>query len=130
MKNLGSKAMMIMLAVFAAGMISSCENTIDNEVPQNGNTITFTCEINSLSKVDVSNEGKTTWEVGDQILINAGSNGNTRETVTLKASDISADGRSAKIAVSMPAPRRVAPSPTPRPVAVPYAASAKPQPRS
>ncbi len=102
MKNLGSKAMMIMLAVFAAGMISSCENTIDNEEPQNGNTITFTCEINSLSKVDVSNEGKTTWEVGDQILINAGSNGNTRETVTLKASDISADGRSAKIAVTIP----------------------------
>lgn len=82
----------------------SCEKEADvektNTVPQ---TMTFTCVIadgDSDSKVSLVNDGsvgKTQWEAGDQIMIHGGKNGATFQTVTLKAADISADGKTATI---------------------------------
>ena len=93
-------------AVLAAVLMSSCNKEIPGPV---GNDVvrTFTCVIEDEpeSKLNISVQGKTAktcWEAGDKILINAGSGGNTRETVTLKAGDISADGKSATITITIP----------------------------
>ena len=60
--------------------------------------MTFTCSFASDtdSKVAVSETGKSTWEVGDRILVHGGN----RKIVTLTADDISADGKKATISVS------------------------------
>ena len=114
----------VLAAVLAALAMSSCSKEIPglagndgmgagndgmgagNDVAQaeTGEARTFTCVIEEPdgTKLSISNQGKTRWEEGDQILINAGSGGNTRETVTLKASDISADGKTASITITIP----------------------------
>ena len=56
---------------------------------------TFTCTFAADTKVDIAESGKTRWEVGDRILVH----GENRETVTLTAKDISADGKQATISV-------------------------------
>lgn len=56
---------------------------------------TFTCTFAPETKVSVAENGKTRWEVGDRILVHGGN----RETVTLTAKDISADGKQATIRV-------------------------------
>jgi len=67
-------------------------------------TRTFSCTIdNSDTKLDIDADGKTTWEVGDMILIHGekigtSSSGKKYSTVvTLTASDIVDDGKTAKI---------------------------------
>ena len=64
---------------------------------------TFTCvfaQPDPEAKVDVNlSTGKTTWEVGDKILINAGSGGTSRRTVTLTAGDIFDEGKKAIITI-------------------------------
>lgn len=64
---------------------------------------TFTCvfaQPDPDSKVNVDlTTGKTTWQEGDKILINAGSGGTSRRTVTLTASDIFDEGKKATITI-------------------------------
>ena len=62
---------------------------------------TFTCVFAQPdSKVDVDiSTGKTTWEVGDKILINAGTEGTSRRIITLAAGDITDGGKKATITI-------------------------------
>lgn len=95
-----------LLAIAATCFAFSCSKNIE-EAPVVEETIlparTFTCvfaqpDPDSKVALDITN-GKTTWEVGDEILINAGSGGTSRRTVTLTADDISADGKTATITI-------------------------------
>lgn len=90
------------LALLATALTVSCakEMNAPEEVAVKKITKTFTCTFAQPStKVAVTNEGKTTWEVGDQIMIHGGSNGASRQLITLTADDISADGKKATITV-------------------------------
>ena len=90
-------------AIFTAALAVSCqEKEIEVNVLPSDNTVIFTCTIDQPdSKVAIDEAGKTRWEVGDEILINAGAGGNTRETVKLTADDISNDGKTARIVVTI-----------------------------
>ena len=59
---------------------------------------TFICSIAEDTKVSVSEQGKTRWEVGDKILVH-GEGSSNRTVITLTADDISADGKKATISV-------------------------------
>ena len=91
------------LALCAAILSVSCSKGI---AVQDGNdgVSTFTCVIASDpdSRVNISDEGKNTWEPGDQILIHGDYTrpGYGYPIVTLSESDISADGRTATFSVS------------------------------
>lgn len=93
------------IALAATALLASCTKVEeDNVVPEKASTgtLTFTCsfaQADPETKVAVANDGKATWEVGDQILINAGSSGTSRRTVTLTADDISNDGLTATITI-------------------------------
>lgn len=100
------KFMYSLAAISAAFMAFSCAKSIE-EAPVAEESVlparTFTCvfaqpDPDSKVALDITN-GKTTWEVGDEILINAGSGGTSRRTVTLTADDISADGKTATITI-------------------------------
>lgn len=96
----GRIALMLVLAALAAGQASSCVKDQETERLVQGETMTFTCSFDdAMTKVGISNEGKVTWEPGDQILVH-GEGSSNRVTVTLGAGDISADGKSATINVS------------------------------
>lgn len=62
---------------------------------------TFTCVISNGTdtRLGIDAQGKTRWEAGDQILVH-GAGSSNRKTITLKASDISSDGKTATITVS------------------------------
>ena len=62
---------------------------------------TFTCIIadGTDTRLGIDAQGKTRWEPGDQILVH-GAGSSNRKTITLKASDISSDGKTATITVS------------------------------
>jgi len=62
---------------------------------------TFTCTFADAadSRLSIDGSGKTTWEVGDEIMIHGGEKGAGRCKVTLQAGDISADGKKATITV-------------------------------
>ncbi len=87
----------------------SCNKVIDiNEPESSERTMTFTCVIadetpDSKVSLDVSN-GKTEWEIGDEIMIHGGKDGATFQMVTLQAGDISADGKTATIKMTYMAP--------------------------
>ena len=93
-------------ALCAAALAISCETTIDiTEIPADTDVLTFTCVIGDVpgSRVSIAGDGKTSWEVGDQILfhgkwIGVGSDTYSR-TVTLAAENISADGKTATVSV-------------------------------
>ena len=89
------------LAAIAALVIPvSCEREMDAPAEEGAGVRTFTCVFAEPdSKVSVESSGKTRWEAGDQILINAGAKGTDRATVTLTAGDISNDGKTATIAI-------------------------------
>lgn len=90
------------LALLASALLASCAKETDMPVEAKKITKTFTLSFAQPdTKVSVTDAGKTTWEVGDEILINAGSGGNTRETVTLAAENISADGKKATITTTL-----------------------------
>lgn len=100
------KFMYSLAAISAAFMAFSCAKSIE-EAPVAEESVlpgrTFTCvfaqpDPDSKVALDITN-GKTTWEVDDEILINAGSGGTSRRTVTLTADDISADGKTATITI-------------------------------
>ena len=102
-----------MMALCALALSASCQKEIQE--PEQGNPVsesraeirTFTCVIagDADSKVAIDSEGKTTWEVGDEILVH-GERLGTYEgklystVVTLTADDISADGKTATITVA------------------------------
>lgn len=89
------------LAVLAVGLLASCEKK-ELSAPEVavGEVHTFTLTFAQPdTKVAISDAGKTTWEAGDEILIH-GAGGSNKTIVTLKAEDISADGKEAKISFS------------------------------
>ena len=99
------KVYMILAAALAAATILSCEKK-ETVIEEPTETIvkTFTCKFAPQeaadSKVAVNlASGKTTWEVGDEIMLHGGTDGAARKLVTLTAGDISADGKTATFTV-------------------------------
>ena len=95
------------LALLATAMTVSCEKetAFEDEIVQHYPAKTFTLTFAQPdTKVAITNEGKTTWEVGDEIMIHGGDSGKARQKVTLTADDISADGKKATITVVDMAP--------------------------
>lgn len=102
MKNL-IKISVLALAATAL-MVSCSKETKIDEQPASKVVRTFTCTFaEPATKVAIGegeNLGKTTWEVGDQILVHGEYTGEGKSvTVTLTADDISADGKTATISV-------------------------------
>lgn len=95
-----------LLAFAAATMAFSCAKTIE-EAPINEESTqkivrTFTCTFEQPdTKLDIATNGKTKWEVGDKILIHAGTDGDEREIVTLAAGDIIEEGKKAVISTTL-----------------------------
>ena len=93
------------IALGATLLAFSCNKEIEiNEPESSERTMTFTCVIaddapDSKVSLDVSN-GKTEWEVGDEIMIHGDTDGATFQKVTLKAGDISVDGKTATITMT------------------------------
>ena len=89
------------LAVLAVGLLASCqEKEIAAPEVALGETHTFTLTFAQPdTKVAVTEAGKTTWQAGDKILVH-GETSSDRAVVTLAASDISADGKTATISFS------------------------------
>ena len=84
--------------IAAASLALSCQISIerlDRDVPGNGEIQTFTCVIADDapdSKVSISDQGKTRWEVGDKILVHGQyTTSGKYAVVTLGNNDISAD---------------------------------------
>ena len=107
------KKINFILAVALAAMTLSCEKSeqLNNSEAQTEKYIkTFTCEfaapesMSPDSKVALASNGKTTWEVGDKIMLHGGTDGASRKLVTLAAGDISADGKKATFTVEGLAP--------------------------
>ena len=91
------------LAFCAAALAASCDKS-EIEISVKPQTQIFTCTIeasDAATKLSVSDAGKVTWEVGDEIMIHGGTNGASRQLITLTANDISADGKTATLAVEM-----------------------------
>ena len=90
------------LTVFALGaavLAVSCQKNVIEQEPEVKDSRTFTCVIaDSGTRVAVSDAGKTTWDVGDEILVH-GAGSSNRKVVTLTADDISADGKTATVTV-------------------------------
>lgn len=87
------------LAVMAASLLASCAKE-DDFTPEmrKGETRTFTLTFAQPdTKVAVTDEGKSTWEVGDEIMIHGGKDGKERQKVTLTADNLSADHKTATI---------------------------------
>ena len=89
-------------AILTSVLALSCQKTIDEPVqdnPSSGITRTFTCVFpeSTDSKVSLGEDGKTCWEVDDEIMIHGGDDGGSFVTVKLTADDISADGKTATI---------------------------------
>ncbi len=95
---------MYILALAALAMAFSCQKTENSPEPASEPVVrTFTCTFaqpDTKLAIDDAN-GKTTWEVGDKIMIHGGTDGAARQLVTLAAGDISADGKSATISVTI-----------------------------
>lgn len=93
-------------ALMTAALALSCNKTVEDPSQKQINEPvirTFTCTIGDPdSKVAIDTDGKTTWEVDDEILIHGEymgvkSSKNYSTIVKLKAGDISADGKTATI---------------------------------
>lgn len=96
-----------LLAIAAAALSFSCvKSTVEAPVQEEpvGETVTVSCTFAQPdTKVAINDaNGKTTWEVGDQILIH-GKATSEDVTVTLAAGNISADGKIATFSVTLPA---------------------------
>ena len=91
-------SILTVLALGAAVLAVSCQKNVNEQEPvAAAGSRTFTCVIaNPDTKVAVSDAGKTTWEVGDEIVVHGESD---RMVVTLTADDISSDGKTATITV-------------------------------
>lgn len=91
------------LLALAAAALFSCQKPAELNEPVSGDkgiSRTFTCVFapGADSKVAVTDAGKTTWEVGDEILVH-GAGGSNKVIVTLTSADISSDGKTATITV-------------------------------
>ena len=92
-------SILTVLALGAAVLAVSCQKKAIEQEPAALDSRTFKCVIASPdTKVAVSDAGKATWEVGDEILVH-GEGSSNRKVVTLSAGDISADGKTATITV-------------------------------
>ena len=93
------------LALAATALMVSCtrETNFEEQQPAEKVVRTFTCTFAQPSdtKIAVAEDGKTTWKVGDEIMIHGGTDGKLRQKVTLTADDISADGKKATITFEM-----------------------------
>lgn len=90
------------LLALAAAALFSCQKPAELADPSTGDRVvrTFTCTFAQPdTKVAIADDGKTTWEAGDEILIHAGADGNKSAVVTLASSDISSDGKTATITI-------------------------------
>lgn len=96
---------MYILALVALAMAFSCQKTENSPEPASEPVVrTFTCTFaqpDTKLAIDDAN-GKTTWEVGDKILIH-GKATSENVTVTLTSTDISADAKTATFSVALPA---------------------------
>ena len=69
-------------------LLGACQSSLQEN--ESGETLTFQCVIaqeSDVSKVSVTDAGKSRWEVGDAILIH-GEGASNRKVVTLGAGDI------------------------------------------
>lgn len=92
------------LALLATALTVSCEKemAVEDVAAHQMERHTFTLAFAQPdTKLAITNEGKTTWEVGDEIMIHGGTDGKLRQKVTLTADDISADGKKATITFEM-----------------------------
>ncbi len=89
------------LALAALAMAFSCQKAENSpEATSEPVVRTFTCTFAQPdTKLAIDSEGKTTWEVGDQILVH-GAGSSNRQIITLDTGDISADGKTATITVT------------------------------
>ena len=93
----------ILLAVSTVCLFSCAKETPIPEETQSA-VYTFTCTFAKPDvKVSISDQGKTQWEAGDEILVHG--NGYSSAVVKLQPSDISIDGKVATISVSEVEPR-------------------------
>lgn len=90
------------LALAALAMAFSCQKAENSpEATSEPVVRTFTCTFAQPdTKLAIDSEGKTTWEVGDQILVH-GEGSSNRQIITLDTGDISADGKTATITVTV-----------------------------
>lgn len=89
------------LALLASALMASCAKEADMPVEGKKITKTFTLTFAQPdTKVAVTDEGKTTWEVGDEIYIH-GKATEESQIVALTADNISADGKQAVIEVDV-----------------------------
>lgn len=95
------------IALAAACLAFSCAKNLEEapitEEAAQRTVRTFTCTFAEPdTKLDLNTStGKSTWEVGDQIMVHGGEDGADFEVVTLTAGDISADGRKATISFTL-----------------------------
>ena len=97
---------MLALATLVASLAVGCNRQLPDQ-PDGPELQTFTCVIadSPESRVSISDQGKSRWEPGDQILVHGEYTGEGKSaTVTLTASDISSDGKTATITFSGVAP--------------------------
>ena len=81
-------------------LAASCSKPAEPATAPETGRITFSCVLEPDSKAAISDQGKVTWEPGDEILIHGKwAGGKYSSTVTLEASGISADGRTATFTV-------------------------------
>lgn len=110
MEDKKMKKTLLFAALAAAALAVSCQvKEVVIDTPENNDpteieapvTRTFVCEFAAPdSKVAVTDAGKTTWEVGDEIMIHGGKDGASRVKVTLAAEDILEEGKKAIISFS------------------------------
>ncbi|MBO4566341.1 MAG: hypothetical protein J5695_03850 [Bacteroidales bacterium] len=95
------KKTLIIAALAAAAFAVSCQNEVVVDAPQDGiahdyRTVTLQLPVPD-TKINISEtDGKVKWVAGDQIIVH-GKLVSEMQTITLTASDISADGLSAQI---------------------------------
>ena len=93
-----------LLTLAAAAFSFSCVKTTVEEPVKEGQTVTVTCAFPEPdTKVAINDaDGKTSWAVGDEILIH-GKATEENVTVTLTKDNISSDGKKASFSVTLPA---------------------------
>ena len=87
-------------ALGAALLLGACQKNLQEQ--DNAEIHVYRCVFaeENDTRVSISDAGKTKWVAGDEIMIHGGTDGKKRLKVTLAASDISADGKTATIRFS------------------------------